>query len=303
MKTRSIKGFTLIELLVVIAIIAILAAILFPVFAQAREKARQITCASNEKQLGLAFMQYVQDNNETFPSGVPTNLAVTWTTYQGGEGWAGEIYPYVKSGGAYNCPDDPNFDQPAHVPAEVPVSYCYNLNLAPTPTTGNATGLALAQLNAPASTVILFEISNSTVNLLTDTNTGGADGVGVSGSSDGTNWVNGAAWWIWFETGAMGGRQDVGFVDSISTQWIDNPALQNLPPADATYTDHQPTGGGMSNYLFADGHVKFVKGDHVSPGPTAPMATTAQNGSTNATGTSAMSDGAGTSFTATFSPT
>ena len=62
------KGFTLIELLVVIAIIAILAAILFPVFAKAREKARQASCASNEKQLGLAIIQYVQDYDETFPA-------------------------------------------------------------------------------------------------------------------------------------------------------------------------------------------------------------------------------------------
>jgi prepilin-type N-terminal cleavage/methylation domain-containing protein len=65
-------GFTLIELLVVIAIIAILAAILFPVFAKAREKARQISCASNEKQLGLAFLQYEQDNDEMEP-GIPNN--------------------------------------------------------------------------------------------------------------------------------------------------------------------------------------------------------------------------------------
>lgn len=66
-KTKSIKGFTLIELLVVIAIIAILAAILFPVFAKVREKARQISCLSNEKQIGLGILQYVQDNDETFP--------------------------------------------------------------------------------------------------------------------------------------------------------------------------------------------------------------------------------------------
>ena len=73
-------GFTLIELLVVIAIIAILAAILFPVFAKAREKARQIACASNMKQIGLGIIQYTQDNDETFPSGV-------WS----GSGWAGAI--------------------------------------------------------------------------------------------------------------------------------------------------------------------------------------------------------------------
>ena len=75
------KGFTLIELLVVIAIIAILAAILFPVFAKAREKARQISCLSNLKQLGLGFIQYIQDNDSTFPASTASNSnvnALTW---------------------------------------------------------------------------------------------------------------------------------------------------------------------------------------------------------------------------------
>ena len=98
-------GFTLIELLVVIAIIAILAAILFPVFAKAREKARQITCASNEKQLGLAFLQYVQDNDETFPAQYlynnPPYVSVPYS-YD----WHYAIYPYVKSVGVYKCPSN-----------------------------------------------------------------------------------------------------------------------------------------------------------------------------------------------------
>ena len=72
MPTR--RGFTLIELLVVIAIIAILAAILFPVFAQARAKARQIACVSNVRQIGMAWMQYIQDNDEAFPPRNATTL-------------------------------------------------------------------------------------------------------------------------------------------------------------------------------------------------------------------------------------
>lgn len=94
------KGFTLIELLVVIAIIAILAAILFPVFAQAREKARQITCASNEKQIGLAMVQYVQDNDEHWPTFIRGDTYGNGTWYA----WEYMIYPYLKSVDVFLCP-------------------------------------------------------------------------------------------------------------------------------------------------------------------------------------------------------
>jgi prepilin-type N-terminal cleavage/methylation domain-containing protein/prepilin-type processing-associated H-X9-DG protein len=95
------KAFTLIELLVVIAIIAILAAILFPVFATAREKARQSACLTNEKQLGLAFMQYQQDYDEILP---PAQINATGTYNWDSLFWHDLIYPYVKSVVFFNCP-------------------------------------------------------------------------------------------------------------------------------------------------------------------------------------------------------
>jgi prepilin-type N-terminal cleavage/methylation domain-containing protein/prepilin-type processing-associated H-X9-DG protein len=102
------KGFTLIELLVVIAIIAILAAILFPVFAKAREKARQASCIFNEKQLALALMQYVQDYDEVFPCNDPFpplgygnyGYFPWWVGYR----MVGIWDPYVKNQKIYDCP-------------------------------------------------------------------------------------------------------------------------------------------------------------------------------------------------------
>ncbi|MBC8104071.1 MAG: prepilin-type N-terminal cleavage/methylation domain-containing protein, partial [Cytophagales bacterium] len=95
---QSRSGFTLIELLVVIAIIAILAAILFPVFAQAREKARGIACLSNCKQIGTAQMMYMQDNDEIimFWRNVPTSRTLD---EQVRGSWVNIIQPYMKSGG------------------------------------------------------------------------------------------------------------------------------------------------------------------------------------------------------------
>ena len=108
-QSRLRQGFTLIELLVVIAIIAILAAILFPVFAQAREKARGISCLSNIKQLSLGMIMYAQDYDESFPQW-------RWDqSWKGGSSanpndatslWWNAIFPYVKSAPLYTCPDN-----------------------------------------------------------------------------------------------------------------------------------------------------------------------------------------------------
>ena len=93
------RGFTLIELLVVIAIIAILAAILFPVFAMAREAARKSTCQSNLKQIGTAIAMYTQDYDGTYPM-VRYQIGYPHLT------WKEEIYPYVKNAGIFHCPSN-----------------------------------------------------------------------------------------------------------------------------------------------------------------------------------------------------
>ena len=140
----------MIELLVVIAIIAILAAILFPVFQKVRENARRTSCASNEKQIGIAFTQYEQDADEQTPGST-----------QWGYGWAEKIQPFVKSAQVFQCPDDSHgidTNTTAGAPPVTRISYALNGNLRQC-NSGNSHcgGSTLALFNAPSSTVLIVE--------------------------------------------------------------------------------------------------------------------------------------------------
>ncbi|MDX1934052.1 MAG: DUF1559 domain-containing protein [Capsulimonadales bacterium] len=169
---RSGAGFTLIELLVVIAIIAILAAILFPVFAQAREKARQTSCLSNQKQLALGMIQYVQDYDEILPPAFgltlvgnpPTAFPQNWVadgigginapvaTIPAGLIVPGLIQPYIRNNQVITCPSA----RTGASAVSAGLGYMYN---------DLASGRSIATMNGPAQTVLLAESTPATGNL------------------------------------------------------------------------------------------------------------------------------------------
>ncbi|MBU0607510.1 MAG: DUF1559 domain-containing protein [Armatimonadetes bacterium] len=147
------RGFTLIELLVVIAIIAILAAILFPVFAKARDKARQASCQSNEKQLMLAVLQYAQDYDERLvffrtAVGCPPNAGGTGDTAPAGSvwWWYDHVQPYIKNTQVLRCPSR----DPATRNCNRGITNRYNLNNA-------MLGQSLGTIIRPAELVCLAE--------------------------------------------------------------------------------------------------------------------------------------------------
>lgn len=236
--TRSrFAAFTLIELLVVIAIIAILAAILFPVFAQAREKARQTSCLSNEKQIGLAMMQYVQDYDETLPPGRYYDSSGTGTAFA----WDNYIEPYAQKAGSTDygkgnnpylvCPSDSIDRKPAYTNGPVPNKKSYAISGSgvstadypwlpetyPTGTSGITQGRPLADITSPAGLIMIAEAHRS------------KSGIGVN--------------------------TDYRVLSPAPTAAAALPYGQIEPPPAKAQVPHS---GGW-NYLFADGHAKWFK--------------------------------------------
>lgn len=246
-------GFTLIELLVVIAIIAILAAILFPVFAQAREKARSISCLSNEKQIGLGIIQYQQDYDEKNPGGL--------NGYGGGSGYAGQIYPYVKSTNVFKCPSDPtNFGDYAAA------SLALNSNTAlanpkrPSCDT-NGDSISIAGYSSPAKTILLFEVMNSSYyNIQTEIQPAPVGTASYCGGSPSGNGLGDP-----YNPNGYNGEPGAGTATDGKIKYA-----TGLFPGSTFYSEHfsGPLGRhqGGANYVMADGHAKWLRSSMVSAG-------------------------------------
>jgi prepilin-type N-terminal cleavage/methylation domain-containing protein/prepilin-type processing-associated H-X9-DG protein len=223
-KARQSKtGFTLIELLVVIAIIAILAAILFPVFAQAREKARQTSCLSNMKELGLGILMYTNDYDSHYPGAGGGCFEALFagcgqeTPTPTGQ-WQWVIQPYVKNWQMYLCPSDPRFPN-------IAVSYVYN-NWGLTLDNGGPaenSGRNEAATVTPATIAALVEGGN-------------------------TGWSpNGTA-------AQVAGSQETDDF-TLWTQW--NRITHDEP--DWNHSDKSPRHGDGRNVTWTDGHAKYVQ--------------------------------------------
>lgn len=190
------QGFTLIELLVVIAIIAILAAILFPVFARAREKARQASCQSNMKQIGLAISMYAQDYDETLTPNYmynPWGSNLLW--------WDDLVQPYLKNWQLLICPSADtasyNYLRPAWSGVPNPLYYSYSGNengggQSPAPMMGGNQGCRLSQVKDVAGTILIAESLNIDLwDYANHTDAGAANGIGTIDfrHNDGANWL------------------------------------------------------------------------------------------------------------------
>ncbi len=267
------SGFTLIELLVVIAIIAILAAILFPVFAQAREKARQATCLSNTKQMTLGVLQYVQDYDERLPlsmfyDGAAWTVGSTSTpadvfghTPTRDSYWSNSIAPYIKNYQIYNCPsaarDRSDVTGVTLAAAKgYTFSVTYNGYLNQWPLAGSPSpayvivfseGMGKATMPRYANSFPLMLNGNGDGEPLFITDDGGAHCAGAFGY----NFNSDTTWWTHSNHGS-----NYAYLDGHS-KYVINPSV-NSPWAssDATgipqdiWVDRQSSNDGCSWYLF-----------------------------------------------------
>lgn len=248
---RRLQAFTLIELLVVIAIIAILAAILFPVFAQAREKARQASCMSNESQIGLAIMQYTQDFDEVYPKseGNAGDAAPYYDRWA--DTWADVIQPYVKSYDVFRCPDDSS----TPLPTWEGVGVSYNCNADDDYTSHwiaygpfgmgsnpgdfwNYNSLTLGQINEPGDSIMVAEEHNS-------------DMLKV-GAQNATEYNSGFTETSW-----------VGCCTALIPDGTRPAAAYPFGPNGAVSATHT----SLANFLFCDGHVKAMLPIDTNPDP------------------------------------
>ncbi|HVT14271.1 MAG TPA: prepilin-type N-terminal cleavage/methylation domain-containing protein [Fimbriimonadaceae bacterium] len=250
---RLLRAFTLIELLVVIAIIAILAAILFPVFAQAKEAAKQSVCVSNNKQIGLALMMYSGDFDDRMPAMLAVAPPINGGQQPGYIPFDNQLDPYVKNDHIYACPDDARgYLPPANVPfwdgsyraKAIPRSYSYVGSLNTVQANGNDT-------NTGMSTSV-FDAGGPLPRSNTEMDDP-ADTIGIV-----ENWrPDGNASW----RGSWWGSAFIG-CDAFMLAGRHYPPQSPsdyLPPGCSGALSFLPCKGhrSMSVYIFADGHAKI----------------------------------------------